>query len=86
MPDLFAGLYRKYYLRGCFGLSSDPERAIFHRARGTSQWELDLSLRLCIASSFRALSKLDSLYKQGAIDIGVFVTSIDKVNNKNLAL
>ena len=31
-----------------------------------------------IASSFRALSKLDTLFKTDKIDVGVFVTSLDK--------
>ena len=81
MPDLFAGLYRKYYLRGCFGLSSDLKELSYL----FTEREEHLNVRIGfefetgnIASSFRALSKLDSLYKQGAIDIGVFVTSIDK--------
>lgn len=33
-----------------------------------------------IASSFRAITKLDGLYKTGKIDVGVFITSHDKAN------
>lgn len=34
-----------------------------------------------IASSFRAIQKLDGLYKNKMIDIGVFVTSVDKAES-----
>jgi hypothetical protein len=81
VPDLFARLYRKYYSRKCFELASD----LGHVSSLFTRHEDNLKVRIGfefetgnIASSFRALSKLDSLYKQDVLDVGVFVTSIDK--------
>lgn len=33
-----------------------------------------------IASSFRAANKLEYLYQEGSVDLGIFITSIDKPN------
>ena len=81
VPGLFARLYRKYYSRECFELASDLGHvsSLFTRHQEKVKVRIGFEFETGnIASSFRALSKLDSLYKQGVIDVGVFVTSIDK--------
>ncbi|MDB2497520.1 hypothetical protein N9X25_10280 [Verrucomicrobiales bacterium] len=80
-PTLFADLHRKYFSRNCFVLDSGLENVSSKFSRHEDRIKIRIGFEFetgNIASSFRALSKLDSLYKQEAIDVGVFVTSIDK--------
>lgn len=83
IPNLFARLYRKYHSRKCFGLATELEdfSSLFTRHEDQINVRIGFEFETGnIASSFRALSKLDSLYKKGLIDVGVFVTSIDKAS------
>jgi hypothetical protein len=81
--DLFPKLYRQYHLRECFEISTTL--AIYQNRfkQVLKDQELRVGLEFetgNIASSFRALSKLDSLYKKQIIDLGVFITSLDKAS------
>lgn len=59
----------------------DSLRSFFKRVEVTTPMRVGLEFETGnIASSFRALIKLNNLYADGHIDLGVFVTSIDKAS------
>jgi hypothetical protein len=77
----FSKYYQRYCRRNCFhadGLPSDA-RSEFREVVGRVPIRVGFEFETGnIASSFRALSKLSSLFQEGEIDAGVFVTSLDK--------
>lgn len=80
---LFSRLYRQYYERASPQLSEQERRyaASFLITDSAPRIKVGLEFETGnIASSFRALSKLDTLYKLREIDVGVFITSIDKAS------
>jgi len=75
--SLFYGMFVK---RNCFTLGTVPETYHEHFMR-SEKGVLRIGLEFetgNIASSFRALSKLGSLYQNTVIDAAVFITSVDK--------
>lgn len=81
IPSLVSNLMHKYVCRQCFdldpNLASDKKFFVGHEGEAEIRVGFEFETGN-IASSFRALSKLDTLYKKNMIDVGVFVTSIDK--------
>ena len=73
--------YVEFFERGALSLESVPnELHNFFSVKKTSR-SVRCGLEFetgNIASSFRAITKLDSLFRDNAIDIGIFLTSIDK--------
>jgi len=78
---LFPAFYGMFVERSTFGIDDIPER--FHKYFNTSKIKTVYRIGVefetgNIASSFRALNKLAGLFQLGKIDVGVFVTSINK--------
>jgi len=74
-------LYRGYVARTKFQITDFPAslRHLFTTRPITSPIRIGLEFETGnIASSFRALMKLEELFSSGHIDLGVFVTCIDK--------
>lgn len=72
-------LYRNYYKRNCFIVGNDNSSAYFLLKDKECKINAGLEFETGnIASSFRAISKLNGLYDKNLIDIGIFITSIDK--------
>ncbi len=81
LDRLCAVLYRRYVVRRCHNILVIPKHHhhLFIRAAETPLLRIGLEFETGnISSSFRALSKLESLYVEGAIDAAVFITSLDK--------
>jgi len=80
-PNLMANLYELHYKRSVFQPSRESQRNIdlFRKANEAGRLRVGLEFETGnIASSFRALSKLDTLFRENFLDVGVFVTSLDK--------
>lgn len=78
---LFSNLYQNYFLRKCFRPkeTSDYVKSLFKQADEKTKIRFGLEFETGnIASSFRAFSKLNSLFKLNEIDAGIFITSCDK--------
>ena len=80
-PDLMAKLYARHYERSIFQPTESNRDNIdlFQRAQDSGTLRIGLEFETGnIASSFRALSKLDTIFRENLLDVGVFVTSLDK--------
>jgi hypothetical protein len=81
-PDvLFSNLYQYYLVRRCFLLAQGLTAftSLFKKAEGRTKCRFGLEFETGnIASSFRAFSKLNSLFRLNKIDVGLFITSRDK--------
>lgn len=78
---VFSSLYQKYMARRCFLPSENlaPYKNLLATSLGMEKIRIGLEFETGnIASSFRAFSKLNSLFRLGKIDAGVFITSKDK--------
>jgi hypothetical protein len=72
-------LMHRYMRRTCFELSLGEYAEYFIEDSGNQTLRIGLEFETGnIASSFRALNKLNFLFRKGRIDAGVFITSIDK--------
>ena len=72
-------LIHRYMRRRCFELSLGEYAEYFIEDSGNQTLRIGLEFETGnIASSFRALNKLNLLFRKGRIDAGVFITSIDK--------
>lgn len=72
-------LYYYYFSRSHFSASSEFAQNFFVSKSGSVKVRIGLEFETGnIASSFRALSKLNYLFSRHIIDMGVFVTSKDK--------
>lgn len=79
--ELFSQLYQRYYKRKSFLVTEKlSEYAdLFTEVLEPSIVRIGLEFETGnIASSFRAFSKLSSLFRQNEIDAGIFITSKDK--------
>jgi hypothetical protein len=81
---VFMKYYQMYYQRQIFTIDEEPLR---YHPFFTSEGIKDVTLRIGvefetgnIGSSYRALSKLGTLYRDNLIDAAVFTTSVDKPN------
>jgi len=77
----YVRLYQEYVVRTKYRVSHLPERVreVFTETPIHSPLRVGLEFEVGnIASSFRAINKLDELFRLGRIDLGVLVTSIDK--------
>jgi len=82
-PDLMASLYSRHYERTIFQPAESYRNDIelFQMTSSTGTLRVGFEFETGnIASSFRALSKLDTLFRENYIDIGVFATSLDKAS------
>jgi hypothetical protein len=69
----------RYMHRRCFNLNIEEYSEFFAESSGEVTLRIGLEFETGnIASSFRALNKLNFLFRKGQIDAGVFITSIDK--------
>lgn len=78
-------LYNNFFLRSCF-VANNNDNDVNYSLR-----DKDVTLKAGlefetgnIASSFRAISKLNELYDKKHIDIGLFITSINKYVSTNI--
>lgn len=78
-----SSLYSKYYIKRMFNPSKNTER--FTGTIENVMIKIGLEFETGnIASSFRAISKLNHLFDIGKIDIGVFITSEDKASSTKI--
>lgn len=78
---LFRDLYQLLVVRGVADPSGIDRRLSKYLREGTAKESVGVGVEFetgNIASSFRAITKLNNLYLAGYIDLGVFVTSNDK--------
>ncbi len=78
MSTVFSELYGNYVKHKALSISKvhEPYRRYFVKERESIVVKVGLEFETGnIASSFRALSKLNTLYGEGYIDVGVFITS-----------
>ncbi len=76
-------IYQRFFLKGSPTLDGVPGKLhqLFSRRQLENVIRLGLEFETGnIASSFRATTKLENLFRAGTIDAGVFITSIDKRN------
>jgi hypothetical protein len=79
----FLAIWHIYVKLGVTDLTPIDESVhrLFKKVEGQDTLKIGLEFETGnIASAFRALNKLESLFVSGQIDLGIFVTSIDKVN------
>ena len=77
-------MYRAYFILGQTGLDKIPSAVhkFFNLIDETVEIRMGLEFETGnIASSFRALHKLDKLYRAGLLDYGIFITSYDKASS-----
>jgi hypothetical protein len=78
-----SSLYSKYYRKRMFVPSKNIEK--YTRTIENITIKIGLEFETGnIASSFRAISKLNNLFDIGEIDIGVFITSEDKTSSTKI--
>jgi hypothetical protein len=83
LDDKFSRIYRMYLKRNCFTPEYLPPdcHAFISKGENGSRMRIGLEFETGnIASSFRAFSKLDSLYRDDFIDAAVFITSLDRAS------
>ena len=83
LDGVCSALYQKYVKRSIFSIDKLPInlQELFADTAGGSLVRIGVEFETGnIASSFRALTKLNNLYVAGLIDAGVFITSEDKNN------
>lgn len=77
--ELISSLKYMYYQRNCFPIDSSFNPSHFTTVQNSIKYRIGLEFETGnIASSFRAFSKLNMLYLENKIDIGIFITSINK--------
>ena len=78
ISQMFSDLYHRYIKRSSHSIDEvgAPYRHHFLQRREKTAFKVGLEFETgYIASSFRAFSKLNTLYAGGHIDVGVFITS-----------
>ncbi len=78
IPLVFAKFYQRYVKRVAHSVEEVPEQYRHHFRESDISTVVKIGVEFetgNIASSFRAFSKLNTLYARGLIDVGVFVTS-----------
>ncbi|WP_413737651.1 hypothetical protein ACL2XP_05915 [Sodalis sp. RH21] len=81
--NLFPMFYGMYADRFCFNLPSlESIKHLFEKKYVSYRYKIGVEFETGnVASSFRAINKLNGLFHQGQIDGGCFITSIDKKNS-----
>jgi hypothetical protein len=81
----FLDIYSKYYIRNIFKKPENIPSTLFSIAPKSVKIKVGLEFETGnIASSFRAISKLNHLYHSKLIDIGIFITCKDKSVSTNI--
>lgn len=81
LDKVFSTLYQMYVKRKCFNINHLPSEVESYFQKSNVGRHIRIGLEFetgNIASSFRSLSKLYSIYRFNLIDAGVFITSADK--------
>ncbi|MDZ7698723.1 MAG: hypothetical protein U5R49_17955 [Deltaproteobacteria bacterium] len=81
LDKVFSTLYQMYVKRKCFNINHLPSEVESYFQESSVARSIRIGLEFetgNIASSFRSLSKLYSIYRFNLIDAGVFITSADK--------
>ena len=77
--DQISSYYKNFYKRNCFNVDSGESKEYFSIKPSRVRLKVGLEFETGnIASSFRAISKLNVLYNKSYIDVGIFITSYDK--------
>ncbi len=81
--NLFPMFYGMYADRFCFNLPPlESIKYLFEKKYVSYRYKIGIEFETGnVASSFRAINKLNGLFHQGQIDGGCFITSIDKKNS-----
>jgi len=81
--NLFPMFYGMYVERTCFNIPDVIDTAdLFYGENIDVQYNIGVEFETGnVASSFRAINKLNGLFQQGEIDGGCFITSVDKASS-----
>jgi hypothetical protein len=83
--NIVSDLHSRYYKRNAFTQSEDFPKKGFTHVSSSIKVRVGLEFETGnIASSFRAIGKMNVLYENDKIDVGVFITSIDKKVSTNI--